>query len=96
MIAILLEAMPIRTAEYTSIQRGTERLMIKDLLVRTEIGTIRASLFGEQARQAEEMNLTPGAVLLVTITFTARKSSSTNGTASYFNDATLSIIEQLG
>lgn len=95
MIAIIIKSMQMRKTEYTNAEHRRETLLIKELLVRSEIGTFRASIFGEQARQAEEMNLSKGNVLLVEIHITARQASTRNGELSYFNDITMNIIEQL-
>lgn len=95
MIAIVIDILPMRTAEYTTAQHRQETLLIKELVVRTEIGTIKASIFGEQARQAESMNLQLGDVILANFTITARKSSSKEGTSQYFNDVSMSIVEKM-
>lgn len=96
MIAIVVKTFEMRTAEYTSAMQKKEKLIIKDMLVLSELGLMKVSVFGEQARQAESMNLQEGNVIIANITITAHKSSSQTNDTSYFNDISMTIVEKLG
>lgn len=96
MIAIIVQTFAMRTAEYTNAMQRKEQLLIKEMLVRSELGLMKVSIFGEQARQAEQMNLKAGNVVMANISITARKSSSQTNDTSYFNDISMTIVEQLG
>lgn len=94
MIAVITEVLPIRYSEYTNQQNRTERLAIKEYILRTEIGTFRGTMYGANALDAEQKNYQASDIVNITYFTNCRRVVSKLGEPMYINDITVSIVDK--